>query len=135
MKHLSLIAVLVSLGVPAFAAGDAAKGEADFKKCMACHIITAPDGTVVQKGGKVGPNLYGVIGRPVASFPDYKYGDSILAVGAKGVIWDEDLLAAYVTDPAAWLKEQTGDPTAHAKMAFKLKDGGADVAAYLATIK
>lgn len=135
MKNLSLIAVLVSLGMPAFAAGDAAKGEADFKKCMACHMIVAPDGTVVQKGGKVGPNLFGVIGRPVASYPDFKYGDSILAVGAKGVVWTEDLLAAYVADPTAWLKEQTGDATARSKMAFKLKEGGADVAAYLATIK
>ena len=127
--------MLISLGLPALAAGDAAKGEADFKKCMSCHLIAAPDRTVVHAGGKVGPNLYGVIGRPVASLPDFKYGDSILAVGAKGVIWDEALLAAYVADPAAWLKEQTGDPTARAKMAFKLKEGGADVAAYLASIK
>ena len=134
MKNLSLIAVLMSLGMPAFAAGDAVKGEADFKKCMSCHMIVAPDGTVVQKGGKVGPNLFGVIGRPVASYPDFKYGVSILAVGAKGVVWDEDLLAAYVVDPAAWLKEQTGDATARSKMAFKLKES-ADVAAFLATIK
>ena len=127
MKNLSLIAVLVSLGRPAVAAGDAAKGEADFKKCVSCHMIVAPDGTVVQPGGKVG--------RPVTSLPDFKYGDSFRAVAAKGMVWNEDLLAAYVTDAAAWLKEQTGDPTARARMAFKLKEGGADVAAYLATIK
>ena len=87
-------------------------GEADFKKCKACHSIIAPDGTAIQKGGKTGPNLYGVIGRPVASYPDFKYGEGILAAGATGAVWDEALIAAYVVDPAAWLKEQSGDPTA-----------------------
>ena len=135
MKNLSLIAVLTLVAMPALAEGDAAKGAVDFRKCMACHSIVGPDGTVVQKGGKIGPNLFGVIGRAVGSFADFKYGESMLAVGAKGVVWDEEMLATYVTDPAAWLKEQTGDAAAKAKMSFKLASGGADVAAYLASIK
>jgi cytochrome c len=49
-------------------------------------------------------------------------------------VWDEALLAAYVADPAAWLKEQTGDSAAKSKMSFKLAKGGADVAAYLASV-
>ena len=132
MKYV-LIAAATLLAVPAFAQ-DAAKGEAEFKKCKACHAITADDGTEIQKGGKTGPNLYGVIGRPVASL-DYAYGDSIKAVGATGAIWDEATLAAYLADPSAWLKEQTGDAAAKSKMAFKLAKGGADVAAYLASVK
>ena len=56
-------------------------------------------------------------------------------MGAKGVIWDEALLTAYITDPTAWLKEQTGDPAAKAKMTFKLPKGAEDMAAYLATLK
>ncbi len=129
-----LTAALVTLAaLPAFA-GDAAKGEADFKKCKACHSITAPDGTAVQKGGKTGPNLWGVIGRPVAS-EDFAYGASIKAVGAAGKVWDEASLAAYVADPTAWLKETTGDAAAKAKMTFKLTKGGEDMAAYLATLK
>jgi cytochrome c len=123
---------LAALALPAHAQ-DAAKGEADFKKCKACHSIVAPDGTVIQKGGKTGPNLHGVIGRAVGSYPDFAYGDSIVAVGAKGVVWDQALLAAYVADPAAWLKEQTGDAAAKSKMSFKLAKGGEDMAAYLAT--
>ena len=131
-----LIVSLALLALPdAALAEDAALGETLFKKCKSCHSIVAPDGTAVQKGGKVGPNLYGVIGRPVASLPDFKYGDSILAVGAAGTLWDEALLAAYVADPGAWLKEKTGDAAAKSKMSFKLAEGGADIAAYLAAVK
>jgi cytochrome c len=106
MKKTTLIAALglAALAAPAFAQ-DVAKGEKDFAKCKACHAIVADDGTEIVKGGKVGPNLYGVIGRPVAGVADYKYGDDILAVGAAGAVWDEAMLAAYVADPVAWLKE------------------------------
>ncbi len=136
MKKITVIAALTAIGLaaPAFAQ-DAAKGEAEFKKCKACHMIVADDGTEIQKGGKVGPNLYGVIGRPVASYPDFKYGDGILAAGAKGLIWDEAMLAEYVVDPGKWLQANSGDPKAKSKMAFKLAKGGADVAAYLASVK
>jgi cytochrome c len=123
----------LALAAPAFA-GDAAKGEADFKKCKACHAIIADDGTEIQKGGKTGPNLYGVIGRTVGTVADFKYGDSIVAVGAKGVAWDEASLAAYLVDPTAWLKEQLGDDAAKSKMTFKLAKGGEDMAAYLASL-
>lgn len=116
-------------------AGDPAAGEAEFKKCKACHSLVATDGTEVVKGGKTGPNLGGVIGRAVASVADFKYGDSILAVGATGAVWDEAALASYVADPAAWLQEKTGDAAAKSKMSFKLAKGGEDMAAYLATIK
>jgi len=116
-------------------AGDPAAGEADFKKCKACHSLTATDGTEVVKGGKTGPNLGGVIGRPVGSVADFKYGELILAAGAAGAVWDEASLAAYVADPNAWLQEKTGDAAAKSKMSFKLTKGGEDMAAYLATIK
>jgi len=130
--RLIVAAALVSS--PALA-GDAAKGEADFKKCRSCHALTAPDGTEVVKGGKTGPNLFGVIGRQIGSHPDFKYGPSIVAVGADGSVWDEASLAAYLVDPAKWLKDKTGDAAAKSKMTFKLPKGGEDMAAYLATLK
>jgi cytochrome c len=120
--------------LPAFA-GDVAKGESDFKKCKACHAILAPDGTEVQKGGKTGPNLWGVIGRPVAAVEGFGYGESIAAVGATGMVWDEASLAAYITDPTKWLKDTLGDSAAKSKMSFKLAKGAEDVAAYLASVK
>jgi len=129
---LNLIGLSLA-GLPAFA-GDAAVGAGAFNKCKACHSIIADDGTAIVKGGKTGPNLYGVIGRPVASMADFKYGDGILAAGATGAVWDEASLAAYVADPSAWLKGITGDAGAKSKMSFKLASGGEDVAAYLASV-
>ncbi|MGL4526970.1 MAG: c-type cytochrome [Aestuariivirga sp.] len=135
MKTLFLLpALALALATPALA-GDAAKGEADFKKCKACHMIVADDGTEIQKGGKTGPNLYGVIGRAVAGVADFKYGESIAAVGAKGTVWDEASLAEYAADPTAWLKKTLGDDGAKSKMTFKLTKGAEDMAAYLASVK
>lgn len=125
---------LATLAAPALAQ-DAAKGESEFKKCKACHAIIAADGTEIVKGGKTGPNLFGVIGRTVGSLEGYAYGDSIVAVGAAGKVWDEAMIAAYLVDPTKWLKEQTGDDAAKSKMSFKLAKGGEDLAAYLATLK
>lgn len=132
-KNLTLLLVALVMAGPALAAGDAAKGESEFKKCKACHSIIKDDGTEIVKGGKTGPNLYGVIGRAVAS-TDFAYGDGIKAVGASGLVWDEALLAAYVADPTTFLKEKTGDAAAKSKMAFKLAKGGEDIAAYLASV-
>lgn len=135
MKTTLLAALsLAVLAAPALAQ-DAAKGEADFKKCKACHSIVAADGTEIVKGGKTGPNLWGVVGRTVGGVADYAYSDSLKSVGAAGKVWDEAMLAAYLPDPSAWVKEQTGDAAAKSKMSFKLAKGGADVAAYLATLK
>jgi len=134
MTFKLLPALALALAGPAFA-GDPAKGEADFKKCKSCHSIIAPDGTAVQKGGKTGPNLWGIVGNPVASDPDFKYGDGILAAKAAGAVWDEAAIAVYVADPAAWVKTASGQDTAKSKMSFKLSTGGEDMAAYLATLK
>jgi cytochrome c len=129
-----LTAALCLLALPAFA-GDAAKGEAEFKKCKSCHAIVAPDGTEIQKGGKTGPNLWGLDGRAVAADPDFKYGDGLLAAAATGAVWDAASLAAYMSDPGAWVKETSGDTGAKSKMTFKLTKGAEDVAAYLVGLK
>lgn len=135
MTKLILLALAAAaFAAPAFA-GDPAAGEQDFKKCKACHSIIAADGSAIVKGGKTGPNLFGIVGRPVASAADFAYGDSILAVGAAGAVWDEASLAAYMSNPTGWLQEQTGDTSAKSKMSFKLGAGAEDVAAYLATMK
>ena len=130
-----LLLTLLALPLQAHAEADAAKGEKLFNRCKACHSIIAPDDKVIQMGGKTGPNLYGVIGRTVASVEGFKYGDSIAAVGAKGTVWDEASLTEYVADPGAWLKKTLGDDAAKSKMTFKLTKGGEDMAAYLASVK
>lgn len=114
--------------------GDAAAGEKEFNKCKACHSITADDGTDIVKGGKVGPNLYGVVGRAAASVEDFRYGDGIEAAGEKGLIWDEPTIVSYLQDPNAFLKDFTGDKSARSKMSFKLRKGMEDVYAYLVSV-
>jgi cytochrome c len=134
MKTFAVLALAATaMAAPAFA-GDPVAGEDTFKKCRACHSVIAPDGTEIQKGGRTGPNLYGVIGRGIASDPDFSYGDSIAALGATGAVWDEASLAAYTANPAEYLKTALGDPAAKSKMSFKLAEGGEDVAAYLASV-
>ncbi|WP_412555728.1 c-type cytochrome [Shimia sp. MIT1388] len=116
---------------PATAEGDVEAGEKGFKKCKACHSVVNPEGNVLYKGGKTGPNLYGIVGRGVAA-EDFKYGAGLLEAKEAGAVWTEEMLVAYVTDPKAWLKDN-GYAT-KSKMSFKLKKGGEDVFAYLASL-
>lgn len=134
MKALATVAALSLLAVPAFAEGDAAKGEKAFKKCKSCHMVVSPEGETIVKGGKTGPNLYGAPGRQAGTAEGFKYGKDLVAAGEAGLSWDEASFVAYVTDPKAFLKENLGNNSAKSKMSFKLKKGGEDVYAYLASV-
>ncbi|RMF39917.1 MAG: cytochrome C [Alphaproteobacteria bacterium] len=125
------LATLV-LSAPAFAAGDAAKGEKTFRRCKACHTIANGD-EVIVKGGKVGPNLFGVIGRKAGSLEGFRYKKDIVAAGEKGLVWTEETLAEYVKNPKKFLTDYLGRK-AKSGMSFKLRKGGEDVAAYLASL-
>lgn len=135
---ISMLATLatLALAMPAVAqeAGDPAKGEKEFNKCKACHMVQAPDGTDIIKGGKTGPNLYGIVGSRPAAEEGFKYGDGILELAEMkpDMVWNEELLIAYMTDPGTFLKEQTGDSAAKTKMTFKLNKNQADIYAFLA---
>ncbi|WP_412505410.1 c-type cytochrome [Roseovarius sp. SYSU LYC5161] len=125
MKTFLTTAALLTLAAPAFAAGDADKGKKAFRQCKACHMIASADETIVR-GGRVGPNLYGVIGRTAGSVEDYNYSDALASAGADGLVWDEQNLAEYSKDPSGFLGGRS-------KMTFKMRKGSEDVAAYLAT--
>lgn len=131
---LALLAVLATAAAPAFAAGDATKGEADFKQCQTCHSVINDAGEVLAgKGAKMGPNLFGVFGRQAGSYPDFKYGKSIVAAGAAGFKWDEASFVEYVQDPTNYWKTHLNDKSAKSNMMFKVKspEVAADVYAYL----
>lgn len=128
----AFVAAAALLAAPAFA-GDAAVGEKEFNKCKSCHSIVAADGTVVVKGGKTGPNLYGVIGRAAGS-TDFKYGSGLKEAGEKGLVWDVETFEDYVEDPSKFIKDYTGDKAAKSNMTFKLKKGGEDIAAWLVSV-
>ena len=134
MNRVLVTVIAGLLAVPALAEGDAAKGEKEFNKCKSCHMIVAEDGTEIVKGGKTGPNLWGIVGRTAGTYPDFRYGDDIVAAGEKGLVWDEATFVAYVADPRAYLREYLGDSKAKANMSFKLAKGAEDVWAYLASV-
>jgi cytochrome c len=72
------------------ASSDVTKGEAVFKKCASCHNA--------QSGGAngIGPNLYGIVGHPVAAHPGFAYSD---ALKAKGGTWTFAALNEWLTNP------------------------------------
>ena len=134
MRLAILAAGALAIATPAFAEGDIAEGESTYKRCKSCHMVTAADGTSIQKGGKTGPNLWGVIGRQAGTSEDFakKYSKSMIAAGEAGLVWDEETFVAYVQDPTGFLKEYLDDSKAKGKMTFKLKKGMEDIYAYLA---
>lgn len=73
---------------------DAAAGEAVFKKCRACH-------SVVKDKMKIGPSLYGVVGRTPGTLAGYKYSASMIDFGKTGAVWDAATLSTYLTKPRA----------------------------------
>ena len=82
------IAALLSLG-------DITHGEKIFKKCSACHVV--------EKGGanKIGPSLYGVLGRKVAAINDYKYSKALTEYNKE---WTFEEMNGYLLKPQAWIK-------------------------------
>jgi cytochrome c len=134
---LSMFAAATLLAAPAFAEGDAAKGERVFNQCQTCHVVANEAGEVLAgRNAKTGPNLYGVVGRTAGSYPDFEYGESIVAAGAAGLVWDEAQITEYLADPTAFWKKTLDDPSARSMMAFKLRkpEDAANVVAYIASL-
>jgi cytochrome c len=79
------------------AAADAKHGEEVAKKCGICHNF--------EKGGPnmIGPNLYGVLGRKVASHEGYEYSDALKAKGAELGNWDYAKINTMITNPAEFV--------------------------------
>ena len=140
MKLLAVTAMGMALfSAPVFAdghaSGDAEAGVKVFNKCKACHMIQDADGNDIVKGGRTGPNLYGIYTRTAGS-ADFKYGDSLVEAGEAGLAWDEEAFIGYVADPKKYLAEYNDDKRAKSKMSFKLRkaDEAADVWAYLVSV-
>ncbi|MEM8731912.1 MAG: c-type cytochrome [Pseudomonadota bacterium] len=136
MKTLLFAGAALTLAASqAFADGDPAKGEKAFNKCKACHMIETADGETIIKGGKTGPNLWGVVGR-VAGTTDFKYSDYMVTAGGEGLVWDEANFSEYVADPSKFLKAYLDDSKARGKMTFKLRkaEEAADIWSYLESV-
>ena len=102
------------------AKADAKKGEQLTKVCQTCHNFEK------GAGAKIGPPLWGVAGRPIASVPGFSYSDSLKAVGGN---WTWEALNTMVSSPKL---EASGT-----KMAFpgeKDPQKRADILAFLQTL-
>jgi len=71
-------------------AADIAGGEKGAKKCASCHSF--------DDGGanKIGPNLYGVVGRDIGGVAGFAYSE---ALAGHGGVWDFDALDAFLAKP------------------------------------
>ena len=78
-----------------FASTNASEGAKVFKKCAACHSIS--------KGGgnKIGPALWGVMGRNAGAIADYKYSKAMAAHKQK---WTFDEMNGFLIKPKDWIK-------------------------------
>ena len=71
------------------------KGQATAKQCQSCHTF--------EKGGanRVGPNLWGIVGRPKASVAGFNYS---AAMKAKGGNWSFDDLNKFLASPRGYVQ-------------------------------
>lgn len=106
---------------PLMASADAEEGENVFKKCASCHTL--------EKGGanKVGPNLYNIVGRPIASHEGFSYSDELIAFG-EGKDWTYEELNGFFWKPKTYVRG-----TAMGFVGLKDVQDRADVIAYLRT--
>lgn len=137
MKKILAASITAALMGGAAYAGDAAEGAKVFdSRCKTCHMITDASGANIVRGGRTGPNLYGVVGRMKGADEGFaRYGDSLKQLGEQGVAWSEEAIAEYLADPKAYLEAQLGG-RARSNMAYKLPDATAreNVAAYLTSV-
>jgi len=89
---------ILALGLAAIwavgaSAQDLAAGKQSFAKCRACH--SAEEGE-----NKIGPSLYGLIGRKAGTVPGFSYTE---ANKASGVTWDEETLFKYLESPQKFI--------------------------------
>ncbi|GEO85346.1 MULTISPECIES: c-type cytochrome [Alphaproteobacteria] len=106
------------------ASADAAAGQTIFKKCTSCHNA--------DKGGanKVGPNLFGVVGRPVASHEGFAYSAGMKDFSqGSSVTWTYENLNHFLTAPKKFIAG-----TAMGFAGLKKEEERANLIAYLRTL-
>ena len=110
----------VSLGT-LLASADATKGQAVFKACAACHDVA--------NGGpnKVGPNLWGIVGRMHGIHEGFAYSEAMAALKDKP--WDYAALNEFLLAPK---KAVPGTKMAYGGL--KKDEDRANLLAYLATL-
>jgi cytochrome c len=90
LRATAALSVLLLSGA-ARADGDAARGEARFQDCAACHRLEAG-------ANNVGPSLHGIFTRKAGEIADFRYSP---AIKRSGIVWTPETLDKFITDPQA----------------------------------
>jgi cytochrome c len=111
--------LLTGLATDALAA-DPAAGQRIFKaQCGICHAVVAGQ-------NRIGPTLFGVVGRPAGSVPGFNYTADHKKLG---LTWDAATLDKYLTNPRAMVPD-----TSMVYAGLKNDTERADLVAYLETL-
>ncbi len=117
MRILKVLSVALALSMgfavataPVVAQGDPARGKKVFKKCSACHKLTAKKA--------IGPGLLGMFGREAGAVKKFKYSKDMKAAGAKGLVWNDETFLAYMAKPKKFIGSIIGKKKARTRMAF-----------------
>lgn len=93
---VSIAGLIATAGVAA-AQDLVAEGENVFRRCAACHAVG--EGAT----HRVGPHLNEVVGRQAGSLEDYNYSQAMRTAGEEGLVWDEESLEEFLTNPGAMI--------------------------------
>jgi len=85
----TLVLLITLLAGAARADGDAARGEARFQDCAACHRLEAG-------ANNVGPSLHGIFARKAGELVDFRYSP---AMRRSGIAWTPETLEKFIADP------------------------------------
>lgn len=89
-----LVVLILCLGVgPVLAQSQVELGADAFRRCLACHAVGE------DAGDKVGPQLNGVVGRPIGGLDDYTYSQTLQRANAAGQIWTREALTRLLKNP------------------------------------
>jgi cytochrome c len=75
------------------AAADLELGVEAFELCASCHAYLPGEPAMI------GPNLRGVVGREIASAPDFEYSAALRALGGR---WDRERLDEFLRSPKTY---------------------------------
>jgi cytochrome c len=73
--------------------GDPVEGEADFRRCTACHAIGE------NAANRMGPQLNDVVGQPAATRDGFSYSQVLMKMRDEGLVWTPETLSAFLLDP------------------------------------
>jgi cytochrome c len=96
--------------------GDPDAGRRVFTKCMSCHVVA-------EGQNRVGPSLYGIVGRQAGSIEGFRYSD---ANANSGITWTEPVMFAYLEKPQEFIRG-----TSMAFPGLPVAQDRADVIAYI----